>query len=629
MADEKREGKEVRSKFKYVEQFAIQEEKNLDEVDSPKFIETNYFGRRYLHQIARVIYEEYEEETPEVLKVDDNGNPVFKKVKKTREKMGEIGGWIERFGNLSQDGECWVHPNAYILGYASVTGDVQVYPKVEIGDSAKVTDKAELSGYVCIKDQAFVYGEAQLYGETKDDPVMVSNNARVCGRMTGHAKASGNAFVGADAEIADKGSVSGNAMVLAGYVKDYGEVYEDAIVDVGGDFGSGDNRPMVRDKAKVHGAAIVKGGSIDGESNVDGLALVRANVSNSTVGEVVCLNGDYEASDFVVRDSKILGVADFSEQGETGGGSRSEIVESEIVGNIRFHNGTVMLGSKVKGNVRWAGNLTNSNFDGNVTGNSGDMKALVNTNLAGDGSGHPERGCHVEGYVVNSKISSGVVKSQGMVADSTVDGGAVSTHMQILHSGITGAAAILGKVSNGSASGVVTGSIVNNGGSHATMHMYPDYHNVLVVLSKCGKSSHGHLVEIGEGESTMEDVVEKYEHSLEVAEQEMQDDMEELRLKMELRNLTDDERTEFEKKLQEYEDFLAKEVEEERKRLEEAKRKKKEAEEEAEKQRQEREEEERRYQDEMDRRDKEMADALDSNGVDYEYAKIGDNRIFS
>ena len=627
MADEKRESKEVRSKFKYVEQFAIQEEKNLDEVDSPKFIETNYFGRRYLHQIARVIYEEYEEETPEVLKVDDNGNPVFKKVKKTREKMGEIGGWIERFGNLSQDGECWVHQNAYILGYASVTGDVQVYPKVEIGDSAKVTDKAELSGYVCIKDQAYVYGEAQLYGEKKDDPVMVSNNARVCGRMTGFAKALGNAFVGADAEIAGKAKVYGNAMVLSGYVRDEAEVFGDAVVDIGPDMGNNVSIPMVRDNAKIFGAAIVSGGSVVGDSEISGISLVHAEVSKSKIGDVACIDGDFSPTDFVVRDSKISGNANFSNQGERGGGSRSEITDSIVMGNVRFNDGSKITASKLQGNVLWRGNLNNSKLYGNVSGDSSEMKALTNTILGDFGPGYPQKGCHVEGTVTNSRIESGVVKTTKLFCDSKMFGGVV-VGGRILDSYMN-SGVVLGRLSNAEVDGgVVAGSVISNISSHATLHMYSDYHRCLVVLSKCSGGSR-HNVEVGKQEFVWITTVEHYEQSLREAEQRQQETIKELKTFTELLAMEDEERAKYAEMVQSYEELLAEEVEQKRQKLEEAKRKKKEADEEAARKAQEKAEEERRYQEEMDRRDKEMADALDSNGVDYEYAKIGDNRIFS
>ena len=40
---------------------------------------------------------------------------------------GELGGWIESYENLSQDGNAWVFDNAKVLGNAKVSGYAWVY----------------------------------------------------------------------------------------------------------------------------------------------------------------------------------------------------------------------------------------------------------------------------------------------------------------------------------------------------------------------------------------------------------------------------------------------------------------------------------------------------------------------
>lgn len=40
---------------------------------------------------------------------------------------GELGGWIESYYNLSQDGNAWVSDNAEVFGDAMVSGNVKVY----------------------------------------------------------------------------------------------------------------------------------------------------------------------------------------------------------------------------------------------------------------------------------------------------------------------------------------------------------------------------------------------------------------------------------------------------------------------------------------------------------------------
>ena len=39
---------------------------------------------------------------------------------------GDIGGWIEKYDNLSQDGNAWVNGNARVYGNAEVSGNAEV-----------------------------------------------------------------------------------------------------------------------------------------------------------------------------------------------------------------------------------------------------------------------------------------------------------------------------------------------------------------------------------------------------------------------------------------------------------------------------------------------------------------------
>ena len=68
---------------------------------------------------------------------------------------GELGGWIEKESNLSEEGNAWVCGNAQVCGDARVSGDAQVYG----------------NGWVCggvwVSGDARVYGDAQVYGNAQ------------------------------------------------------------------------------------------------------------------------------------------------------------------------------------------------------------------------------------------------------------------------------------------------------------------------------------------------------------------------------------------------------------------------------------------------------------------------------
>lgn len=73
-------------------------------------------------------------------------------------KAGDLGGWVEKEGNLSQFGDAWVRVDAVVCG------------------NAKVYDNAFVCGDALVCDNAEVYGNVKICGTVK-----VCDNACVCG----------------------------------------------------------------------------------------------------------------------------------------------------------------------------------------------------------------------------------------------------------------------------------------------------------------------------------------------------------------------------------------------------------------------------------------------------------------
>jgi len=63
-------------------------------------------------------------------------------------KKGDKGGWVERIGNLSLSGDCWIYDDAKVFGPAKVCHDSQV------------RDEVEIQGYTGI------YGNSKICGNT-------------------------------------------------------------------------------------------------------------------------------------------------------------------------------------------------------------------------------------------------------------------------------------------------------------------------------------------------------------------------------------------------------------------------------------------------------------------------------
>ena len=59
---------------------------------------------------------------------------------------GEVGGYIEKEVNLSQDGNAWVFGNAEVSGNAEVCGDAEVFGNAKVFGDAKVFGNAKVFG---------------------------------------------------------------------------------------------------------------------------------------------------------------------------------------------------------------------------------------------------------------------------------------------------------------------------------------------------------------------------------------------------------------------------------------------------------------------------------------------------
>lgn len=50
-------------------------------------------------------------------------------------KEGDLGGWVESEGNLTQEGDCWVFDNAQVCGNAQVFGNAMVCGNAQVFDA--------------------------------------------------------------------------------------------------------------------------------------------------------------------------------------------------------------------------------------------------------------------------------------------------------------------------------------------------------------------------------------------------------------------------------------------------------------------------------------------------------------
>jgi len=87
-------------------------------------------------------------------------------------KAGDLGGFVQGFHNLSQDGDCWIYP------LAKAIGNSQVIENAVARDNSTIKDNAIIKGNVILAGNSTVSGEAVVGGGvTVEDSVI--DGARV------------------------------------------------------------------------------------------------------------------------------------------------------------------------------------------------------------------------------------------------------------------------------------------------------------------------------------------------------------------------------------------------------------------------------------------------------------------
>lgn len=107
-------------------------------------------------------------------------------------KKGELGGWIESTNNLSQEEDCWVGGNAYVMNNAFVCGKARVYDNALVVDSSWVDDNARVYGFAQISGSVGIRGNVEVSEYTQ-----VQGEVELGGRV----KVAGNAIITGCAEI--------------------------------------------------------------------------------------------------------------------------------------------------------------------------------------------------------------------------------------------------------------------------------------------------------------------------------------------------------------------------------------------------------------------------------------------
>ena len=119
-------------------------------------------------------------------------------------EKGQLGGLIEKEENLSQEGNCWIYPDAKVYGDARVYDNAWIEGNAQVYGEARIYDNAMVSGIAIVCGSARVYENARVYDNAYvSDNAMVSGWSEVCefARVFGDVWVYGEAYVSGNAEV--------------------------------------------------------------------------------------------------------------------------------------------------------------------------------------------------------------------------------------------------------------------------------------------------------------------------------------------------------------------------------------------------------------------------------------------
>lgn len=187
-------------------------------------------------------------------------------------KKGELGGWVENESNLSQEGNCWIFPGCMCFDNAKVTEDAYLQGFAMVSGNAHVFGQAEVSGNAKVSGDAMVFCNAEVGFNA-----VVEGNARVFDR----AHVGGNAYVGEQATIAGNANIHGMAKVVGrAIVQDQAAIAGSALVT---------GRAVIKSDVRVYGEAQI--GKKGNYLALYGEAYISQNAEIDVSNHVFCASG--------------------------------------------------------------------------------------------------------------------------------------------------------------------------------------------------------------------------------------------------------------------------------------------------------------------------------------------------
>lgn len=171
--------------------------------------------------------------------------------------VGDLGGFVERETNLSQDGDCWIAENSIVTDNAIVKDDALARGCSRMTDNSSLTGESIIYDKVRLTDQVSVSGMSVLRDNIiASEQVIIRDSSVIVGqsRLTGNCLIEDSPYLNS-VSVSDSSHIFGMVRLLSAVVK------KDASIGSPRDFCSlsliGDHSlPVTAYKTKTHGILI-------------------------------------------------------------------------------------------------------------------------------------------------------------------------------------------------------------------------------------------------------------------------------------------------------------------------------------------------------------------------------------
>lgn len=192
-----------------------------------------------------------------------------------RVKAGDLGGFIEKEDNLSQEGECWIYDEACVFGNARVQDNSEIKNTCVIYGEAVIKNHAIISGNCQISDKTVIEGYPTIGGT-----VRIWGNVHI----SDYACIKGNIQIANDVVIENHSHIIGYGIDISNgtYIKEYSFIEGYAICII---------NSLTTDDIRIIGCNIdIKNGRL----------YDRAKIKSNTVIDDIAINEHMTLSDCTV-----------------------------------------------------------------------------------------------------------------------------------------------------------------------------------------------------------------------------------------------------------------------------------------------------------------------------------------